>query len=56
MIILSLIGWTLLTASWMLPEKFFYSPKQMYEVKIVCNIMALITFTIGLLNLLFKWF
>jgi hypothetical protein len=54
--VLTIIGWTLLIAANVLPEKWFKNEKQMYGTRITCCGIALIIFLTQLANLWFEWY
>jgi hypothetical protein len=56
MTLLTIIGWTLLIAANILPEKWFKNKQQMYGTRMTCAGIALVIFTTQLLNLWFKWY
>jgi hypothetical protein len=56
MLVLDIIGWTLLIASNVLPEKWFKTKSQMYGTRITCCGIALAIFTTQLANLWFEWY
>jgi len=56
MFVLNIIGWSLLIAANVLPERWFKSEKQMRGTRIVCAGIAVIIFTTQLLNLWCEWY
>lgn len=52
MLILEIIGWTCLIGAWTLPKKWFKNEQQKYAARMVCNIVAIIVFSIILIKVL----
>jgi len=56
MLVLDIIGWTLLIASNVLPEKWFKNKQQAHTTRITCAGVALVIFVTELLNMCFEWY
>ncbi len=56
MFVLNIIGWSLLIAANVLPEKWFKNKRQLYGTRMTCAGIAVIIFTTQLLNLWYEWY
>lgn len=51
--LVNIIGWTLLIASWTLPQKLFKSKEEQRDIRMLLAGAAVVIFVGGLLNLFF---
>jgi hypothetical protein len=49
MIVLDIIGWAFMIASWSLPEKWFDDRLKMYGARLICAGVAFVLFTTSIL-------
>lgn len=53
--IINIIGWAFLIASWVLPKKIFKEQAQITKWKLILSSLAVFVFVTGWLNYLFNW-